>query len=166
MLRFRYCALAVALLVTSGICSDRPSAQEDLKSEAEATVRVYEHACEQYDFAKANSMLAPGARWIEDSMPEPAEFTGDGWSKRWYEYKAAKLRIDYRVRDLVATVHGETAWVTLALDSTFTADNKAALALNENQREWRGTFVESYVLERMNGAWKVALAHTSLLPKK
>src|ERR1700749_1299800 len=83
MLRFCYCLLAVALLVISGIRCDLASAQEDLKGDAEATVRAYEHACEQYDFAKANSMLAPGARWIENSMPEPAEFTGDGWSKRW-----------------------------------------------------------------------------------
>lgn len=136
--------------------------QSDEKSAAETTVRTYEQACEHFDFEKANSMLAPGARWIEDSYPVPAEFTGKG---RWEDYKAAKLRIEYQLRDFDTHIRGDVAWITLSLDGTFTADNKIALALNDNLREWRGTFVETYVLVKNGNEWKIALGHTSLLPK-
>jgi SnoaL-like domain len=122
-------------------------------------------ACARFDFARANSLLAPGARWIEDSYPQPAEFNDQGWSKRWEEYRTAKLRINYELRDLDTHIRGDTAWVTLTLEGTFTADNKAALALNDNRREWRGTFVESYVLVKTHVGWQIALGHTSLLPK-
>jgi SnoaL-like domain len=105
-------------------------------------------------------------RWIEDSYPEPAEFNGKGWSKRWEEYKAANLRIKYELHDLDSHIQGDVAWITLALDSTFTAKNPTALALNDNQAEWRGTFVETYVLVKVDNVWKIALGHTSLLPQK
>ncbi len=140
-------------------------AQDNEKAKAEAAVRNYEHACEQFDFAAANALLAKDARWIEDSSPEPAEFTGKGWSKRWEDYKAANLRIKYEPHDLDTHVRGDVAWITLILDSTFTADNPAALALNDNKPEWRGTFVESYVLIKSGNVWKVALGHTTLLPQ-
>ena len=39
------------------------------------------------------------------------------------------------------------------------------MALNGNQREWRGSFVESIVLIKTEGAWRIALGHTSSLPK-
>ena len=156
--------VAVFTIVSGG--GDPVATQDNEKSAAEATIRRYEHACEELDFAGANALLAQDARWIEDSYPEPAEFNGKGWSKPWEEYKAAKLRINYQLRDLDTHIRGEVAWVTRTLDSTFTADNNAALALNDNQREWRGTFVESYVLVKTDSAWKVALGHTSLLPKE
>jgi len=167
MVRLRNLTLWMAVFAV--VCIGRvPLAAQDQdkeKSAVEALVRDYEHACEQYDFARANSLLAPHARWIEDSYPEVAQFNGTGWSKHWEEMKAAKLRMNYQVRDLDVRIRGEVAWATLALDTVVTADNPAALALNDNLREWRGTFVESYVLEKTDQGWKVALGHTSLLPK-
>jgi hypothetical protein len=125
----------------------------------------YEHACEQFDFAGANSLLATGARWIEDSYPEPARFDGTGWSKRWEDYKTTKMEMHQKLRDLVTHRQGEVAWVTVAIDSTWTANTDAATALNGNQHVWQGTFVESIVLVKEHGTWKIALGHTSLLPK-
>jgi ketosteroid isomerase-like protein len=131
----------------------------------EAVVRNFEGATEQFEFSRVNSMLAPGARWIEHGNPEPAAFNGGESSKRWENYKAVKMRIEQQLRDFDIRVHGDVAWVTLDIDSTWTADTEAALALNDNQREWRGSFVESIVLVKIDGVWKIALGHTSSLPK-
>jgi ketosteroid isomerase-like protein len=165
MVRLRRCAINVLVFAILGSATGL-IAQEAEKAKAEAVVRNYEHACETFDFATANSLLSKDARWIENSYPEPAEFNGKGWSKRWEEYKAARLRIQYELRDLDTHISGDVAWITLALDSRFTADNAAALALNENLAEWRGTFVETYVLVKIGNVWKIALGHTSLLPKE
>lgn len=155
--------LAVASI---GLFTRQLFAQPNEKQLIESTIQTFEHAFESYDFDKANSLLTPDAQWIEDSYPAPAQFTGQGWSKHWQDYKSAKLRINYHLRDFTTHINGDTAWSTLALDSIFTADNPAALALNENQKEWKGTFVETYVLVKLHGTWKIALGHTSLLPKK
>jgi ketosteroid isomerase-like protein len=137
----------------------------DKKTAAEDTVRKYEHACEVFDFATANSLLSPDARWIEDSYPEPAKFTGEGWSKHWREMKEAKVQLSYKIRDLDTHLRGDIAWITLSLDTVATADTPEAIKANGDVREWRGTFVESYVLLKQGGYWKVALGHTTLLPK-
>jgi hypothetical protein len=152
--------LAVIALV---LFTHQLTAQPNEKQLIESTIQTFEHACESYDFDQANSLLTPDAQWIEDSYPEPAQFTAQS---HWQNYKSAKLRINYHLRDFTTHINGDTAWSTLALDSTFTADNPAARALNENQKEWRGTFVETYVLVKLRGTWKIALGHTSLLPKK
>lgn len=157
----KYIAIFIVLSLAVGL-----EAQDSEKAKVEATVRNYEHACERFDFSAANALLAQDARWIEDSTPEPAEFNGKGWSKRWEEYKEAHLRIDYRLRDLDTNIRGDVAWTTLTLDGIFTADNPAALALNDNRAEWRGTYVETYVLVKIDNGWKIALGHTSLLPEK
>jgi ketosteroid isomerase-like protein len=166
MLTLRKICLLALTASAVGSLTRQVLGQTNEKSAIESTVRTYEHACETYDFQKANSMLAPDAQWIEASYPAPAEFTGQGWNNHWEEYKSAQLHIDYHLRDFTTKIHGDVAWVTRALDGIFTADTPAALALNENQKEWRGTYVESYVLIKINGAWKIALGHTSLLPKK
>jgi hypothetical protein len=165
MAKMQLLHLAAIFLLTTGPIED-VAGQNGEKAAVESTVRNYEQACERFDFAKANSLLAPTARWIEDSYPQPAEFNGQGWSKRWEEYKSANLHINYQPRDIDTQVLGDAAWVTLTLESTFTADNSAALALNDSQREWRGIFVESLVLVKTDAGWRIALGHTSLLPKK
>jgi ketosteroid isomerase-like protein len=122
------------------------------------------HACEQFDFATANSLLAAEARWIEDSLAEPAIFDGRGWSKHWQEMKDAKDRLKYDIRDFDAHVRGEVAWLTVVLDAVSTADTPAAIKENGSAREWRGTFAESYVLVKDGRGWKIALGHPSLVP--
>jgi hypothetical protein len=77
---------------------------------AEDTVRKYEHACEVFDFATANSLLIQDARWIEDSYPEAAKFTGEGWSKHWQEMKDTKAQLHYQIRDLVTHIRGEVGF--------------------------------------------------------
>jgi SnoaL-like domain len=164
MVRFR--RFAIYIVVLTILSSAVGVAQDTEKAKAETTVRSYERACEHFDFATANALLTKDARWIEDSYPEPAEFNGKGWSKRWEEYKAANQLIKYELHGLDTHIRGDVAWITLALDGTFIADNPTALALNDNQAEWRGTFVETYVLVRIDNVWKIALGHTSLLPQR
>jgi ketosteroid isomerase-like protein len=156
------CAVSAILLMSA---TDLQAAVElDERTAAEATVRSYEHACEQFDFTTANSLLMPDARWIEDSYPEPAKFTGHGWSEHWEEMKRAKVQLHYQIRDLQTHIRGDAAWITLSLDTVAKADTAEAIKANGNVREWHGTFVESYVLVKHGGEWKVALGHTSLVP--
>ena len=154
-------ASAITLIASTNL---RAAVQENGRMAVEETVRKYEHACEQFDFTTANSLLAPDARWIEDSYPEPAKFTGQGWSKHWEDMKKAKVRLHYQIRDLETHISGDVAWITLSLDTVATADTAEAIKLNGNVREWRGVFVESYVLLNRRGEWKVALGHTSSVP--
>jgi hypothetical protein len=151
-------------VVATLLIADVQAAERLDEVDAEAAVSRYEHACEQFDFTTANSLLAPDARWIEDSLAEPAIFDGKGWSKHWQEMKDAKVRLKYNIRDFDAHVRGGVAWLTVVLDAVATADTPAAIKANGNAREWRGTFAESYVLVKDDHGWKIALGHASLLP--
>ena len=163
MLRMKlFCAAsAIILIATTNL---QGAVQDDERKAAEETVRNYEHACEQFDFTTANSLLMPDARWIEDSYPEPAKFTGQGWSKHWEEMKKAKVQLHYQIRDFETHIRGDVAWITVSLDTVAKADTPEAIKINGNVREWRGIFVESYVLINDRGEWKIALGHTSLVP--
>jgi hypothetical protein len=155
--------LMTFIIVLASAISAR-GAVRDERAAAEETVRRYEHACEQFDFVTANSLLAAEARWIEDSYPESARFTGQGWSRHWQERKERKVQLHYTIRDLVTHIRGDVAWITLSLDIVATADTPEAIKANGDVREWRGTYVESYVLLKRREAWRVALGHTSLVP--
>lgn len=50
----------------------QPLPKSDDKAAVEATVRGYEEAVQQFDFAKADPLLARNAKWIERSAPEAA----------------------------------------------------------------------------------------------
>jgi hypothetical protein len=56
------------------------------------------------------------------------------------------------------------------IDVEHVVDNDAARAFtlrdHPNEREWTSHFVESEVLVKTAGGWKIALAHTSSLPTK
>ena len=116
----------------------RASATGEEATAAEDTVRKYEHACEVFDFATANSLLITDARWIEDSYPEPAKFTGKGWSKHWQEMKDTKVQLRYRTRDFDTHIRGEVAWTTLSLDSVATAGTPEGIKANGESRNGAG----------------------------
>jgi hypothetical protein len=156
--------LTVALLACPSLGSYASTPRGEAAA-VEDTVRKYEHACEVFDFTTANSLLLQDARWIEDSYPEPAKFTGEGWSKHWREMKDAKVRLSYRIRDFDTHIQGEIAWITLSLDTVATADTPEGVKANGGVTNWRGTFVESYVLLKQGSQWMIALGHTTLLPK-
>ena len=142
----------------------------------ESTVRAYEHAIQEYDFAKADSLLAPNAKWIERSLPQSAAYDGTGF---FAEAKAARVRLTNEPHDFHTQIEGSVAWVTLLVDVTIIADNVVAGSLlarteteetgklsDPNQGTWRGRYVESEVLVRTPDGWKIAMAHTSRLPSK
>ncbi|MGA7573143.1 MAG: nuclear transport factor 2 family protein [Terriglobales bacterium] len=166
--------LAVAVLVafalvTSG--TERVLAQDNEKSAVEATVRDLEQSVQDYNHAKVNSLFTPEARWIEGSLPRKIE---DEW-QLIDKLKAAGIRIAYRLHDFETHVQGDVAWVTVTLDSTFSADSAEGQKLLPHKDEGgcivgkpcesRTTYVESEVLVKTPSGWKIALGHTSLLPK-
>jgi hypothetical protein len=72
-------------------------------------------------------------------------------------------------------VQGDVAWVTLTLDSTFSADSAEGQKWLQGLKDYclsqapsvscEAIFVESEVLVKTPSGWKIALGHTSLLPK-
>lgn len=157
----------IALLTTVANLPARVFAQTDEKSAVEATVRAFEQAVQDFDFSKANSLLAPDARWIEEnSSPAPA----NEWSQWWQDAKAARLRMTNRPHHFDIHIRDEVAWVTVFVDTAIKVDNDAALALTKNnhpnEREWVTHAVETEVLLKTGQGWRIVLGHTSLLPKE
>jgi ketosteroid isomerase-like protein len=150
-------------------------AQDNEKSAVEATVRGFEQAVQEYNHARVNSLLTPEARWIEDSLPAKE----DDLEWPWFEKaKASGVRITYQVHNFETHVQADVAWVTLTIDGTFSADSAEGQKLllqdptaKENCLSQAThvscgvTFVESEVLVKTPGGWKIALGHTSRLPK-
>lgn len=166
MTRLRFFTL-IALLTAVANPPARVFAQADEKGAVEATVRAFEQAVQEFDFSKANSLLAPDARWIEeDSSPAPA----NEWSQWWQDAKAARLRMTNRPHHFDIHIHGEVAWVTVFVDTEIKVDNDAARALTKinhpNEREWVTYAVETEVLLKTSQGWKIVLGHTSILPKE
>lgn len=157
-------SLAVAIVVAIYILlafGSRAEAQDD-KTAVENTVRTFERAVQEFDFAKADSLCTPDVRWIEDSYPNPLE----PWMRTVLQkHKDARMRIDYRPRDFVVQVKGDVAWVTVTLDSVFTADTEAGKALLGGKSEWRPIFVESEILVKTRDGWRIILGHTTRLPE-
>jgi ketosteroid isomerase-like protein len=146
--------------------------QDSEKSAVEATVRDLEQACQDYNLAKVRSLLTPGARWIEGSLPVKID---DEW--QWFDKaKAVGVRITYRVHDFETHVQGDVAWVTETTDGTFAADTSEGQRLlllsakeycssRETHVSCEIAFAESMVLVKTPSGWKIALGHTSSLPK-
>ena len=174
-----YLNLIAVLLLVASPAWERASAQVDDKSAVEATVRAMEEAVQAYDFQKQGirPLLRHGhARGSERSRPELAAFDGTGF---FVQAKAARVRLTNSPHDFDIHVQGNVAWITVLVDVTTIADNETARALlarteveetgkpsPPNQREWRATYVESEVLVKTPGGWKITLAHTSRLPEK
>ncbi len=163
MKRILVVAVLVALaLVTNG--SDRVLAQDSEKSAVEAAVRGLEQAAQDYNLAKVISLLTPDARWIENSLPTKAvDLEWPAFEKA----KAAGVRITNRPHNFETHVQGDVAWVTLTLDETLAADSPEAQKFLhlDAAGEVRVTWIESEVLVKTPSGWKIALGHSSLLPK-
>jgi hypothetical protein len=134
-------------------------------------VRGYEQALQEYDFDKANSLLMPDAIWIEeDSYPGPAVILNNNPDDWWQQAKAAKLHVTNHPHDFETRIQGEVAWVIVFVDVGHVVDNDAARAFtlrdHPNEREWVTHAIESEVLVKTANGWRIALAHTSILPKK
>ena len=176
MVRLRYLNVLIVLVLVACPGWERlAAAPVDDKTAVETTVRGMEEAVQAYDFQKQDSLLAPGARWIERSLPLPAAFDGTGF---FVKAQTTKIRLSNRPHDFDVHIQGDVAWVTLLVEVTTIADNERARALlaqteteetgkpsPSDQHEWRATYVESEVLVRTARGWKIALAHTSRLPE-
>jgi ketosteroid isomerase-like protein len=132
------------------------------KAAVEAVIRESEQAFAALDCEKVDSSLAPGARWIEKSYPQPAETAA--WCAK---AKAAGIRITYELHDFDVQVHGDFAWATLVIDGSFYAGTPAARALMGHEptdaAEWRSVAAESIVLRKIGTKWKMVLGHSSLI---
>lgn len=141
-------------------CKARTAPEEDDKKAAIAVVLAHELACQTYDFDKLDSLHTPDSRGIEESYPHPSE---PDLRQGYQVYKDAGVHIDYRPQDAVAEVRGNVAWVTVTLHSVWTADTPVGRAMLGGS-EWHATFVESHILVKTPGGWKLALGHASMLP--
>jgi membrane-associated protease RseP (regulator of RpoE activity) len=153
-------ATTVLISFVLAACRTRTAPQEDDKQAAINVVLAHEQACQTYDFDKLDSLHTPDARGIEESYPHPFE---PELRQSYQIDKDAGLRIDYHPQDAVAEVRGDVAWVTVTLHSVWTADTPAGRALLAGS-VWHATFVESFVLVKTPGGWKIAFGHTSALP--
>jgi ketosteroid isomerase-like protein len=176
MLQMRYLHVVAVLALVAFPNWLSVAAQVDDKSAVEETVRAMEDAVQAYDFTRQDSLLAPGARWIERSRPELAAFDGTGF---FVEAKAAKILLTNHPHDFDIHIQGDVAWVTLLVDVATIASNETGRALlarteveetgkpsPDDQREWRATYVESEVLVKTPRGWKIVLGHTSRLPEQ
>ena len=147
--------------------------QDDDKKAVEATVRDFEQAWQDHNYAKLNSLLTLDARWIDRSLPKKIDRDWEGQEKA----KAAGIRLNVRPHDFETHVQGEVAWVTVTLDSTPSADSaegqKLLMSLTPDvdcssqgtHVSCNITYVESMVLVKTPSGWKIALGHTTRLPK-
>jgi len=154
------------------------SAKSADEAAVEAVVRGYEAAVQEFDYARVNTFLAPDAKWIERSAPEPAAF-GPVVTGFWGDAKTTKVRLTNQPHDLEVHIADNLAWVTLFVDVTAIGDSEAARQLlgrteteetgkpaDATRSEWRATYTESEVLTRTPAGWKIVLGHTSRLPEK
>jgi hypothetical protein len=140
----------------------------------DVTVRDFEQAVQDYNIAEATSLLTTDARWIEYSLPRKLD------DLEWPaldKLKAAGVRITYRVHDFETHVQGDVAWVTVTTVGTFSADTAEGqkLLLQSLTKEYCSsqethvsceiTAVESMALVKTPSGWKIALGHSTLLPK-
>jgi ketosteroid isomerase-like protein len=153
-------ATAVLISMVLGACKTRTASEEDDKKAAINVVLEHQRGCQAYDFDKVDSLHTPDARGMEESYPHPFE---PDERQGYQSYKDAGVHIDYHPQDAVAEVRGDVAWVTVTLHSIWTADTAAGRALLWGN-EWRVTFVESFILLRTPGGWKITFGHTSMLP--
>jgi ketosteroid isomerase-like protein len=153
--------IVMLISIIAGICGCGHVDVSENKALVEVTIRKIEKATGDFDFKKAESMFLPDARWIEDGPPIPA----NDWSGWWQNAKNASVQIEYEISDVRVEIEGDVAWATLIIKGTFRGDTPAAQALvgtpEEPLSERQSTFVETYVMKKQSGTWKLALAHTS-----
>ena len=155
---FSATVFAASLFVAHGT---RAIAQQNDKQAVETAIRTFAQALLDYDFAKANSFCTPDARWIDGSYPQSMPDV----EKPFEAGKAAKIRMAYHFRDFEVRVEGNVAWVTDTLEGTSQADTEAGRKLLGGKSERRVTAVESEVLVKTPGGWKIVLGHSTSLPE-
>jgi ketosteroid isomerase-like protein len=154
------CATTVLIFFVLAACRTRTASEDDDKKAAINVVLAHEQACQTYDFDRLDSLHTPDSLGIEESYPRPFEPEA---RQSYQAYKDAGIRIDYHPQDAVAEVRGNVAWVTVTLHSVWTADTPVGRAMNGG-RESHVTYVESFILVKTPGGWKIALGHTNMLP--
>jgi len=153
-------ATTVLIFFVLAACRMRTAPQEDDKRAAINVVLAHEKAVQDFDFDKVDSLHTPDARVIEESYPHPFE---PAERRDWQVYRDAGIHVAYHPHDAVAEVRSNVAWVTVTLPSVWTADTPAGQAML-GAREGYATYVESFVLVKTPGGWKIALGHTDQLP--
>jgi len=153
-------ATTVLLCFVLAACRTHTAPQEDDKKAAINVVLAHVQAVQAYDFDKVDSLHTADARVIEESYPHPFE---PDERRSWQLNEDAGLHVEYHPQDAVADVRGNIAWVTVTSHSVWTADSPAGQAMLGGTT-WRGTYVESFILVKSAGDWKIAFRHTSALP--
>jgi ketosteroid isomerase-like protein len=159
-LLFSAWSLSVSECAAQSSSATRTVSEQDDQNAAINVVLAHEKAVQEYDLDKVDSLHTPDARVIEDSYPHPFE---PDERQSWQINKDAGIHVAYDSQDAVADVRGNVAWVTLALHSVWKADTPVARAML-GVREGYATYVETFILVKTPGGWKIAFRHTSTLP--
>ncbi len=140
-------ALMCAALAVS--CSPSASTDADLRK-AQLVLRGYSDAISRWDYAEMRRLCSPGFRLFED---------GEIWTVddhvaflRRYEGKAS---IAYEFTEATGAVDGNVAWFTHRNSAKAQIEGKAI------SFEW----IESAVLRKTNGEWRLVLLHSTTAKK-
>jgi hypothetical protein len=169
----RFFLIAVVCFASVGCSAPAPEPFD--ADGVEQVVRGFLAALQSYQLDSARAYLAPDARWIEAGYPIPASDLVASLS----DFQSLGFGIQFAVRDLSVRGEGDYGWATWAIDGTFTVsslDGKDFFrtyldagwpsAVDSSGVEWRGfsLFIESAVLQRQDGVWRIVLGHTTELP--
>jgi ketosteroid isomerase-like protein len=141
----------------------------------EEVIRGFTVALQSAQLDSARSFLASDARWIEAGHPIPAADAIDMFEN----FFSLGWGLEYELHDFSVHGEGDFGWVTWANEGSFTVSTPEGKDLwrsyldagwpgtvDSSSVEWRAAalFIESAVLQRQDGAWRIVLGHTTQLP--
>jgi len=141
----------------------------------EEVIRGFTAALQSAQLDSARAFLASDARWIEEGFPAPA----DDAIAAFRTYFSVGMGIQYELRDITVRGEGDFGWVTWANEGAFTVSSPEGKdiwrrylaagwpgAVDSSSVEWRASalYIESAVLQRQDGVWRIALNHITELP--
>jgi ketosteroid isomerase-like protein len=172
---FKWPVSLIASVCFLSVGCGTPEPQAFPADEIEEVIRSYAAATQAAQLDSARSFLASDARWIEAGYPVPA----DDVVEMFRTLFSLGWGIQFELRDFSVRGEGGFAWVTWAQEGTFSVSSPEGKdlfrsfleagwpgAVDSSSVEWRGSalFIESAVLQRQDGVWRIVLGHTTDLP--
>jgi ketosteroid isomerase-like protein len=167
--------LLMAVICLASLGCSTPAPQSFDAQGVEAVIRDFNGALQANEFDSASALLASDARWIEAGRPVPAADLID----LFRTLGSLGFGLQYEVSDFSVHGQGDFGWATWASEGSYTVSSAEGkdlvrtylaagwpFAVDSSSVEWRAAVlsIESAVLQRQNGAWKIVLGHTTDLP--
>ncbi len=149
---------AVTLLAILMLTSLTPSGAQDKSTSLSAgqvqvlnTVKAIFAAAEADDLAKFHSVVAPSFYIFDNGR----RFDGDAIMELVKKLQATGNRYEWNVTDPDVHVSGDNAWVAYVNRGSITNTS------GKHDQEW----LESAVLEKQSGAWKILFMQSTRVPQ-